>query len=183
MKEFGYQDDFYQDSTDLQIRKVIMDIIKNEAPISKRLLTKKVVSGWNITRLGSRVENRLASILQELRQSGNLNKTVVGDMSYYWRMDQNPEDYMDYRVANEEKDKRNLEDIPPYEIANAMKEIISSQISISKNDMIRETAKVFGFSRLGAVMEAACAQGIEEAERRGYLLFDKVSERIMIRDN
>lgn len=181
--EFGYQDDFYQDSTELQIRNVIMDIIKNEAPISKKLLTKKVVSGWNITRLGSRVENRLASILQELRQGGNLNKTVVGDMSYYWRMDQNPEDYMDYRVANEEKDKRNLEDIPPYEIANAMKEIIASQISISKNDMIRETAKVFGFSRLGAVMEAACAQGIDEAERRGYLLFDKVSERIMIRDN
>lgn len=182
VKEYGLQEDFYQVSTDVQIRNVIMDIIKSEAPISKKLLTKKVVLGWNITRLGSRVENRLSSILQELRRAGNLKKTVVGDMSYYWRIDQNPEDYMDYRVASEDKDKRNLEDIPPYEIANAMKDIISSQISLSKSDMIRETARVFGFTRTGAVMEAACAEGIEEAERRGYLLFDKVSERIMIRD-
>lgn len=182
VKEYGLQEDFYQISTDEQIRNVIMDIITNEAPISNKLLTKKVVLGWNITRLGSRVENRLASILKQLRQGCNLKKTVVGDMSYYWRMDQDPEDYMDYRVASEDKDKRNLEDIPPYEIANAMKEIISSQISLSKSDMIRETAKVFGFSRTGTVIEAACAEGIEEAERRGYLLFDKASERIMIRD-
>lgn len=180
--EYGSQEDFYQVSSDAQIRKVIMDIIKNEAPISKKLLTKKVVAAWNITRLGSRVENRLTGILQDLRHGSNIKKTNVGDMSYYWRTDQNPEDYIEYRVANEEKDKRNMEDIPPYEIANAMREIISSQISLSKNDMIRETAKVFGFSRIGAVMEAACVMGIDEAERRGYLLFDKNSERIMIMD-
>ncbi|WP_455715759.1 DUF3320 domain-containing protein [Anaerosporobacter sp.] len=182
VKEYGSQDDFYQDCSDAQIRKVVMDIIKKEAPISKKLLTKKVVAAWNITRLGSRVENRLSDILHELRRGSNLKKTLVGDMSYYWRTDQNPEEYIDYRVANEEEDKRSLDDIPPYEIANAMKDIIASQISLSKNDMIRETAKVFGFSRIGAVMEAACVMGIDEAERRGYLLFDKESERIMIRD-
>lgn len=182
VEEYGLQEDFFQVSTDVQICNVIMDIIEKEAPISKKLLTKKVALGWSITRLGSRVENRMSSILKELKLGGNLKKTVVGDTSYYWRMDQNPDDYMDYRIANEDKDKRNLEDIPPYEIANAMKAIISSQISLSKSDMIRETAKIFGFSRTGPVIEAACMKGIDEAERRKYLLFDKASDRIMIRD-
>ena len=55
--------------------------------------------------------------------------------------------------------RRDAEDIPAEEIANGVKGILSHQISLLKEDLVREASKLFGFARSGANVENAMKEG------------------------
>lgn len=75
---------------------------------------------------------------------------------------------MIYRSPENDADKRNADDIPPVEIANAAKQVLKEQISLSKEDLIRETARLFSLSKVGSIVDTAMKQGIELAVANGY---------------
>ena len=104
----------------------------------------------------------------------NLKSTGEGIVRYYWREDQDPETYLNYRVFI-----ANAADISPEEISVAVKEVLESQISLSVDDLVRETAKLFGFNRLGSVVEPAMRNGIEKAIQRGFAREE--NGRVMVR--
>jgi hypothetical protein len=56
--------------------------------------------------------------------------------------------------------KRDADDLPSHEIANGIKAILQNQISLTKDDLIRETAKLFGYARLGTNVDIAMQLGI-----------------------
>jgi hypothetical protein len=112
----------------------------------------------------------------------NIKTTITGGMPFYWRIDQNPADYAEYRVANNDEEKRSMDDICAEEIANAIKVVAEIQISLSKSDLIRETAKLFGFTRLGNVIESSVERGLSEAQRRGMVDLSDDGEKITLRD-
>jgi hypothetical protein len=174
----GIQENFYDPITTRQIVDCINEIIMKEAPISKKLLYKKVLSAWIITRAGNRVE----AVLDNVIRSMNIKTTITGGMPFYWRIDQNPADYAEYRVANNDEEKRSMDDICAEEIANAIKVVAEIQISLSKSDLIRETAKLFGFTRLGNVIESSVERGLSEAQRRGMVDLSDDGEKITLRD-
>jgi uncharacterized protein (DUF1778 family) len=58
--------------------------------------------------------------------------------------------------------------------------ILRTQISTSRADLIRETAKLFGYTRSGGVIEAAVNAGIACAEARGLLTIDS-SDKIVLK--
>jgi hypothetical protein len=65
--------------------------------------------------------------------------------------------------------KRDAEDIPAEEIANGVKEILTHQISLPKDDLVREASKLFGFARSGTNVENAMKKGIVKAVERGLV--------------
>ena len=91
--------------------------------------------------------------------------TYGGKTKFLWNPGQDPEVYAVYRTG--EREKRPIEDICPQEIANAVREVLEEQISLSYSDFIRETAGKFGYSRAGTVIEASVAQGLALAEEKG----------------
>ena len=44
---------------------------------------------------------------------------------------------------------------------------------MKREDLIRETARLFGFSRVSTVVESAVSLGIREARIRGYIEFNE----------
>ncbi len=78
----------------------------------------------------------------------------------FWRPGQIPGEYNVYRVPKTDAEKRDAEDICPEEVANAIKQVAKEQISISKDELIRETAKMFGFARIGSNVEQAMVRGM-----------------------
>ena len=60
-----------------------------------------------------------------------------------------------------------MDDIPSEEIINAIIEVLKEQISISEMDLVRETAKKFGFSRLGSVIENTVKYAIVKGSSAG----------------
>ena len=104
------------------------------------------VSYTHLSRSGNQVEQ----ILEEACGSLPLPVTYGGKTKFLWNPGQDPEAYAVYRTG--EREKRPIEDICPQEIANAVREVLEEQISLSYSDFIRETAGKFGYSRAGTVI-------------------------------
>ena len=151
------------------IKSQISNVIALEAPISRDQLCRRVLSMWGISRIGSRIDEHFNQIFDRM----NLKFTGVGKGRYFWKNDQDPKDYMNYRIY-----MTNAADICPEEVSVAVREVLEAQISLSREDLIRETARLFGFARLGNIVESSMQQGIDKAIQRGFAKLE--NDRIIL---
>ena len=114
---------------------------------------------------GSRVD----AIFEEVAAQIDKRTTKDGETVFFWLPKQNPPEYEIYRVEDESGSKRSMDDISSYEILIAVKEVLLEQISLTKDDLVRETAKKFGYSRLGNVIEQAVNHAIDCGVRQQRL--------------
>ena len=147
------------------VRTAVDQVISQEAPISHALLAKRVVQGCGITRSGSRIQNRLSEILRDMA----VLYTIQDDVPFYWRDDQDSREYLLFRTNGTGESKRDIREIPVQEVCNAVCAVLSEQVSMSHDDLIRETAGKFGYTRLGSNVTAVVALGIRYAEIQGYI--------------
>lgn len=163
-EEFTYPD------WETLIQHQISDVINVEAPISRDQLCRRVLSMWGISRIGSRIDNHFNRLFARM----NLKTTGVGKDRFFWMSEQNPADYMNYRIY-----MTTASDISPEEVSVAVYEVLEAQISLSREDLIRETARLFGYARLGSIVESSMLRGIEKAIQRG--LAKEENERIILK--
>jgi len=145
----------------------LMKILDKESPISKELLCHRILDSWSISRLGSRIDTYFVSLFKQI----NL-KYTDGDRRFYWSENQTPDSYIHYRVSELESQRRDAADISPEEVSNAVHEILENMISLNKVDLIKESAKLFGFNRIGGNVETSMTQGINKAVNRGFAMIE-----------
>lgn len=145
------------------VMRQITAILEYEAPISRAQLYRRILSLWGITRIGNRIDAHLTHLVSIM----NLQTTGEDKELFFWRADQNPTTYMNYRVF-----MTNASDICPEEVSVAVKEILETQISLTQEDLVKETARLLGYSRMGSVVEASMLRGIELAITRGFAVED-----------
>lgn len=167
----GTAEMFYSPDSFGKIANCVELIVGTEAPVSRTALVKRILSAWQLTRSGSKVEAIIDNVLEKM----NVKSTKEGELIFYWRSDQDPATYGAFRTGAE---KRPMEDISRTEIACAIKQIMASQISMCRADLIRETAKAFGYTRTGEVIDASVMRGAFEAQRRGYVSISDDCEKI-----
>ncbi|MDB5250665.1 MAG: helicase [Segetibacter sp.] len=158
-------DDFLLPSNRQKICEQIFKVIETEATISRNLLSKSVLAAWGISRLGTRLSAQFETLFLSLQlKTARYNSNV-----FFRKEDQDPLHYDMYRVHKTEADKREAEDLCPDEVANAVKHIVTNQISLSKEELLRETAKISGCARIGNNVEQAMMKGIEAAIKKGFV--------------
>jgi hypothetical protein len=147
----------------IRILERIRTIIELESPISRSYLFKRVLQSYGILRVGARLERRFDELLAKLdtRRTG-------GGAQFIWKASSEPTSYAVFRISSPDTVRRNPEDLPPEEIAVAVKYVLESQISLPKQDLVRETFKVLGYVRSGTAIEAAVDSGIKIAIQRGW---------------
>lgn len=154
---------FLQDYNKKYLIEDIQAVLNVEAPISKELLCRRVLAAWSMVRIGSRIEAWFDVIFAQM----NIKHTDKGTR-FFWKADQQPEDYAHYRISNNEAEKREASDIPPEEVSNAIREILENQISLNRDELVKEVARIFGFGRTGTYVESAMLSGIEKSVKRGF---------------
>ncbi len=172
----GTSEDFYQITSRPKIINVIKKTIEQESPISHNLLSKRVLECWGISRSGSKVD----SIINDAISALHSKVTVTLGKKFYWGDNQEPDTYISYRVSNDE-DKRTMDDICEQEVAIAIYQIMENQCSLSRDDLVRETGKLFGFSRIGNVIEKSVESGIKYAAAKGWIEKSEDGEKIQMR--
>ncbi len=158
-------DEFASGRYKKEIVQAVRTVIQGEAPISHSLLTRKVVQSFGIVRSGNRIQNYMDCIYDE----ASLPYTVQDGEKIYWRNDQTPESYTLIRVSREEDNKRDIKDVPLIEAVNAVCYVLNQQISLSEEDLIRESAKLMGYTRMGTVVSALFTNAINEAQKNGKI--------------
>lgn len=153
-------EDFMQPGHRSFIMSQIKEVIEVEAPISRSLLCKRVLAAWGISRLGQRLDG----YLEELLSVGRFRTTLHENIIVYWFSEEQLKDYTSFRSGI-----RDAVDLPPEEVANAMKYILTNEISLPTTDLSKLCAQLFGFARSGSNVDNAMHRGMESAVEKGYL--------------
>lgn len=161
----GTSESFYEPETLQAIRQLIVQILIKEAPVSRKLMLRKVLGAWEIARTGSRVEHIFDTALQDVQKL----ETLEENGTFYWRVDQKPEEYDNYRVQDQSGNHRSMDEIAIQEILCAVQEALSEQVAMSEEDLIRETGKKFGYTRMGTVIEKAVSNAVAYGREHGRI--------------
>ena len=129
-----------------QIRK----IVENEAPISKALLGKKILSEWGISRLGPRIDAYLETIFDTL----HLYRIEHDGLVFCWKDEAQYRSYTEYRPDSD----RDAADLPPEETANAIRQILTDSISLPLPDLIKACAQIFGLPAWVQTSKHPCSE-------------------------
>ena len=147
------------------IQQKIEAVIQAEAPVSMSLLTRRIIQSFGISRAGSRIQAHMDKILSWM----NFPTTTQEEGKFCWNMDQDPEGYTEFRISGEGESRRDIRDVPVQEIANAMYAVLREQVSMNREDLLRETANKLGYTRLGSNVVNAMNQGFAYAECRSTI--------------
>jgi hypothetical protein len=139
------------------IRQQIQSLVETEAPISKALLYKRVLNAWNISRTGSRVSKYLEEVIQEM----NLLQTTH-HQPFYWNNTVSIDHYRSNDI-----EKRNMEDIAPEEVTVALQEVITNNLSIEEDELLRYLARTFKFAKVGKQIDVLLRYIITAAVQEG----------------
>ena len=85
-------------------------------------------------------------------------------MTFYWQNEEQYQSYDLFRVRG-----RDAIDLPPEEVANAMKYILTNEISLPITDLSKACAQLFGFARSGSNVDASMNRGMLKAKEKGFL--------------
>lgn len=152
----------------------IKQVIDAMAPVSKDQTMKTVLAAWGIANPKPEAEKQFYAAANSINLKLTSRKSDDGNTDvYYWRDDQQPDDYDICRIPKEGSGKRSFADICPQELTNAMLIILSDQMSMSKDDLIHECAKLFGFARASEIINFQMEKAVVYAIQTGKLRIDE----------
>ncbi|MCB1506938.1 MAG: DUF3320 domain-containing protein [Hyphomicrobiaceae bacterium] len=135
------------DTTPREVAAAVARIVETEGPIHQELLRKRLTNLWGYGRSGRRIANAITRATEVGIQLGQIRQQ--GD--FLWpalTREVHP------RSAAENGEMRTIDQIPAEEIASAVRTILSHAFSLETDELLSQTARVFGFQRVGADIRA-----------------------------
>jgi very-short-patch-repair endonuclease len=139
-----------------ELRRVVQQVLDVEGPIHIALLTRRVGAAFGLTKLTERAKKRVLAAARKLVPQ----PSVRG--SFLWPVGLDPAGWERVRVGS-----RDPEHLPPEEVAAAVAMVLQGNLAMPKGDLVKETGKVFGMSRVGKKGVAAMEAGIAVLIDRG----------------
>jgi hypothetical protein len=141
------------------VRRVLAAGIKAEGPIHVDRLAKLTVNAFGLNRAS---EGRKATLLSLLPPSA-----VVGE--YLWPDGVSPDSYAGFRRQASSTD-RPIEHVAPEEIGNAMAALCRASAGMMADELLTQTAAIFGYKRRTATVTPALESALKLALHRGRLV-------------
>ena len=145
------------------LRAKLGQVIRQEGPVAETVLYRRVLKSCGIARAGTRIQKHLQQLLDSL----GARRTQEGETVFYSLPGQGLEPGC-YRVATQDEDsRREAKEWPAEEIAAAAQAVLEAQFGLLEEDLLRETAKLMGFGRLGPAMEVHLRLGLRRLFEEG----------------
>ncbi len=149
---------FYDYSANSTVISDVSSIIEREGPVSERTLAQRVAEFWGFRRVTKKLRDRIAAIALLGKRM-----TQTGDVCFYWPESIDSAEYRGFRAHTDEPDnRRDLDDVPTEEQVNAMTLVMERYPGLTKLELLRETAQIFGYSQLTANMQDQLENGFRQ---------------------
>ena len=158
----GSPESFLLPMAQKHIIEAIRTVLAAEAPVSRKLLLKRILNAWGMTRTNQKAE----AVFDKALTAVSPASTRTGETVFYWNEGQNPDACSGVRQGSG-ADKRGIEDICAEELCAGILCILRTQVSAPKAELLRSAAKLFGFARMNPAIEAAMNGALELAVQRG----------------
>ena len=146
-KLLGPAELFYESLSESQISALILRVVKQEGPVSLKVVARRVAGFWGMGRVGHRILERVSRLIP--RNGVIVDRSHRHDV-FLWPAETDRERWTMFRVRGPGEDSsRNVEEIPIVELANAGAHVLRQHYSVPIDDLVRETARLFGFNRAG----------------------------------
>lgn len=152
-----------------KVRYLVKEIVQTEAPLLFDTLCSEVASAWGLQRSGSRIRE----VVRKAVMQSAYPMRRVDKREFVWTKELTGKPFDIFRIPEEGDQKsRSAEEICPEEIANAAVQVLIQNISMGQEDLLRETAKVFGITRIGNKVRLSFDAGIELLNKNGMCRVD-----------
>ena len=143
-----------------EVGKIIEQVLAAEAPIHLDVLARRVGAYFGIGRLTQRVTDQVRVALAGRGRWGDEDDIV-------WRLDQDPAGVPPVRVAGQGASaRREIHEVPLAEVAAAARIVVERAVGIATADLVRDAARLLGFSRTTERVVERVAIGVRLAARR-----------------
>lgn len=146
----------------------MQQIIDAEAPISYDRLIKKTLRAFNIARSSAQTLEATEKALKKV--SARMNRQA--GVKFYWRKDQNPDQYRVYRTDMISGDKRSVDEICPQELKNAVCITLKEYGVLDKDNLLKAAVRTMGYARSSTALLAAAERGLKYGRKTGEVVQD-----------
>ncbi len=149
-----------------ELGKIVEQVLAAEAPMHVDLLARRVGAYFGIGRITQRVAEQVRHALDGRARWGD-------EQDFVWRMDQDPDGVPPVRVAgNGPTARREIDEVPLCEIAAAVRIVVERAVGIGQRDLVRDAARLLGFSRITDRVTERITGGLQLAAQRELIRLD-----------
>jgi very-short-patch-repair endonuclease len=140
--------------------------VEAEGPIPEMVLFRRVARAWGLERTGSRIVERLRSLIpRELQRTNEAGRT------FYWPKDAQPTSWTDFRVCDHnETSRRHTDDVCLEELAGIALYAIQHAGASPRSDIARTVSRLLGMARTPAESEARVSVAVDKLVAIGKAL-------------
>ncbi len=166
LKQYSMSTAVFTGSGNLSLLKEsINEVLLAEAPISEGLLFKRICRSFGIQRITGKIQEYLSSLIRSM----NIPSTEQAFGRFLWKAGQDPFTYRGFRSGGENGTRRDIREIPIQEAGNAILFSLMEQGAMSREDLLREAAKLMGFTRTGGNVSKLFEEALQYCLRQAYI--------------
>jgi hypothetical protein len=166
----------FHDSEALPVlKKMLSQIVAVEGPVHKDVAATRLARAWELERVGDRMMSAVQATWRALSRENVLR--IQGH--FLWPTLESFEVKVRRPDPDDDCSHRSIGEIPPEEIAVAMKNVVRDSLSIERETLLSHVARILGFDRTGNHIQRALEAVFAELADCGeiILLGDRVSLR------
>jgi len=161
-------EDYYAPRAGPVVREQLTRVVTAEGPIHVDIVARRILATWGLAKLTPRSRKRLDEEITSLERGGAL----VRRGEFLWPRGSDVAAYRVIRGPSPDGTARDLEDVPPEELANAAEWVLERNLSLDRDTLARETARLFGVFRLGKNVREAIDGALAVLERAGRCVIE-----------
>lgn len=138
----------------------VREVVEKLAPISKEECYTIVSRAWGFSKKGNRILQYLESCTKGIHQTKSENQI------YLWNLPNQVEEVTELRLPTE-GEQRHPTTVAPEELVHGILLILKSNIEVSKEVLLKEVAKMLGYSRISKENMKAMEPALKLLEKNG----------------
>lgn len=142
-------------------------LVQKEGPILRDALVRRLMSSFGISKSKAAMD-----ATDKALRIANVKNAKLKGVVFCWPQEDDPEQYNKVRVTNE----RPGEELSPQEIRNAVCYVLQTNGPMAKDDLIKETSRLFGYKRLGGKLEGILVEGLKYTRANKYVFVNEDRE-------
>jgi very-short-patch-repair endonuclease len=149
-----------------EIARIVLEVVEGEGPVHTEEVARRIREAFSLQRTGGQILAHVRSGLKYLSRNGSL----VHDGEFWSAAGRELQAVRNRR--NAELPLRRASMIAPNEYQLAISTIIFDVVAISREDLLVETARLFGFGRTGPDLKEAIDRQTKKLVNTGQLHLD-----------
>ena len=137
----GYQYGTFFDDPYLKQEGRLQEVVKREGPLHKELALRRIATDY-------RLSSQLTEVFEECLRRCVRNRTVVEKDGFLWWPGNQPV-LVRVPLPNRPETRRDVVLVPVEELREALKVVLRHTIGTTLDDLIRDTARLMGWNRMG----------------------------------